>query len=130
MLDRIIFMVGDGFAAVPGARFDLVVSNPPYLDAAQRAMLPPELAHEPERALFATDAGLGMLRRIAREATDWLRPGGALALEHAPDQATAVAQALEAAGLGGLALHRDLSGNPRVTTARRPTGAESSALGD
>lgn len=130
MRDRIIFMAGDGFAAVPDARFDLVVSNPPYLDPAERASLAPELAHEPECALFAADAGLGMLRRIAREASDWLRPGGALALEHAPDQATAVAQALEVAGLAGLALHRDLSGNPRVTTARRPTGAESSALGD
>jgi release factor glutamine methyltransferase len=118
MLDRIRFVAGDGFAAVPDARFDLVVSNPPYLDPAARGALPPELAHEPECALFAAEAGLGMLRRIAREAAGWLRPGAALALEHAPDQAAALAEALEAGGLGSLALHRDLSGNPRVTTAR------------
>jgi len=128
MLDRITFAAGDAFAAVPGLRFDLIVSNPPYVDPAQRASLPPELAHEPECALFADDAGLGMLRRIARECAGWLQPGGVLALEHAADQAAAVAESLEAAGFTGLALHRDLSGNPRVTTARLP-GAGSAALG-
>jgi release factor glutamine methyltransferase len=118
MADRITFLAGDGFAAPAGARFDLVVSNPPYLDPAERDVLPPELAHEPECALFAADGGLGMLRRLAREAPGWLRPEGALALEHAPDQARPVEQALAAAGFSRLAVHRDLCGNPRVTTAR------------
>lgn len=119
MAGRIQFLAGDGFGPAPDLRFDLVVTNPPYLDPTQRAGLPPELAHEPELALFADDAGLAMLRRIATEVSDWLAPDGALALEHAPDQAEAVAQACGMAGLTRIALLRDLSGKPRVTTARR-----------
>lgn len=122
MAERIRFAAGDGFGAVDGARFDLVASNPPYLDPARRSELPPELAHEPERALFAAEAGLGMLRRIAREVSDFLRPGGALALEHAPDQVDDVADACRAGGLVEIASHRDLGGRVRVTTARRPPG--------
>jgi release factor glutamine methyltransferase len=119
MAGRIRFVTGDGFGAVPELRFDLVVSNPPYLDRERRSELPPELSHEPERALFAAEAGLGMLRRIALEAAERLLPGGALALEHAPEQAEAVAQACREGGLDAPVLHRDLGGRARVTTARR-----------
>ncbi|HVH20204.1 MAG TPA: peptide chain release factor N(5)-glutamine methyltransferase, partial [Myxococcota bacterium] len=118
MAERIRFLAGDGFEPVKGLRFDAIVSNPPYVDPAQRPALPPELAHEPELALFAPEAGLGMLRRIAGEAPDWLEAGGALILEHAPDQAEGVARACREAGLTDIALRRDLSGKPRVTSAR------------
>jgi len=119
MAERIRFAQGDGFAAVAGQRFDAVVSNPPYLDPAERSQLPPELSHEPQSALFADAGGLELLRRIASEAPSWLESGGALILEHAPDQAEAVARACSEAGLTEIALRRDLSGKPRVTTARR-----------
>jgi release factor glutamine methyltransferase len=118
MAERIRFLAGDGFEPVKGLRFDAVVSNPPYVDPAERRALPPELAHEPELALFADAAGLGMLRRIAAEAPDWLEAGGALILEHAPDQAEGVAGACREAGLTDVALRRDLGGRPRVTSAR------------
>ena len=119
MAERIAFVVGAGLAAVPGRRFALIASNPPYLDPRERASLPPELAHEPEVALFAGDGGLALLAELGRTAADWLSPEGALALEHAPDQAGAVAQACRDGGLTEVALHRDLAGRPRVTTARR-----------
>jgi release factor glutamine methyltransferase len=125
MAGRIEFLAGDGFEPVAGLRFELVVSNPPYLDPAQRAGLPPELAHEPELALYAGDGGLSLLRRISAQAADFLTPGGALALEHAADQAEAVARACEAGGLTQVALHRDLGGRSRVTTARRAPEAAS-----
>jgi release factor glutamine methyltransferase len=118
MAGRIRFAQGDGFAAVPGQRFDAVVSNPPYLDPAERSTLPPELSHEPDSALFAGAGGLQLLRRITSEAPDWLECGGALILEHTPDQAQAVARACSEAGLTEIGLRRDLSGKPRVTTAR------------
>jgi release factor glutamine methyltransferase len=118
MAERIRFLAGDGFEPVKGLRFHAVVSNPPYVDPAQRTALPPELEHEPELALFAVEAGLGMLRRVAAEAPDWLEAGGALILEHAPDQADAVARACREARFGEVALRRDLSGKPRVTSAR------------
>jgi release factor glutamine methyltransferase len=118
MAERIRFLAGDGFEPVKGLRFDAVVSNPPYVDPAQRSSLAPELAHEPELAVFAGESGLAMLRRIAAEAPGWLEAGGALILEHAPDQANAVAKACREAGFGEIALRRDLSGRPRVTSAR------------
>lgn len=118
MAERIRFLAGDAFEPVEGLRFDAVVSNPPYVDPAGRRELPPELAHEPELALFAGDAGLAMLRRIAAGAPERLEAGGALILEHAPDQADAVARACREAGFGAIAPRRDLSGKPRVTCAR------------
>jgi release factor glutamine methyltransferase len=118
MAERITFVAGAGLAALPGRRFDLIASNPPYLDRGERASLPPELAHEPELALFADDAGRALLRELACGAAGWLKPAGGLALEHAPDQAAAVAAACEAGGLEDVRLHRDLAGRPRVTTAR------------
>jgi release factor glutamine methyltransferase len=123
MAGRIRFAQGDGFAAVAGERFVAVVSNPPYLDPSERSQLPPELRHEPDTALFGGEGGLAMLRRIASEAPDWLEPGGALILEHTPDQAQAVARACAEAGFVEIGLRRDLSGKPRVTTARRAPGA-------
>jgi len=118
MAERIRFLAGDGFEPVKGLRFDAVVSNPPYVDPALRSTLAPELAHEPDMAVFAGESGLAMLRRIAAEAPGWLEAGGALILEHGPDQANAVAKACREAGFGEIALRRDLSGKPRVTSAR------------
>ncbi|HEX5064601.1 MAG TPA: peptide chain release factor N(5)-glutamine methyltransferase [Myxococcota bacterium] len=118
MAERIRFLAGDGFEPVKGLRFDAVVSNPPYVDPAERSTLAPELAHEPEQAVFAGESGLAMLRRIAAEAPGWLEAGGTLILEHGPDQANAVAKACREAGFGEIALRRDLSGRPRVTSAR------------
>jgi release factor glutamine methyltransferase len=118
MAERIRFLAGDGFEPVKGLRFDAVVSNPPYVDPAQRQALPPELAHEPELSLLAGEGGLGMLRRIAAQAPEWLEAGGALILEHAPDQVEGVTRACREAGFVEVALRRDLAGRARVTSAR------------
>jgi len=116
---RIRFLEGDGLDPVRGESFDLVVSNPPYVAERDRESLSPELAHEPERALFAGPDGLDLLNRWIDAASDVLVPGGGLALEHAPDQALAVRSRCAAAGLAEATTHRDLAGRDRVTTARR-----------
>ena len=113
---------------IPPRAQKVIASNPPYVDPAQRASLPPELAHEPEIALFAERRGLALLEEIAHGAAGWLAPGGSLALEHAPDQADAVAAACRAGGLTEVSHHRDLAGRPRVTTARRRHDADAPAL--
>lgn len=119
MAERIRLVEGDGFAAVAGEVFDLIVSNPPYVAESLRGELPPELAHEPEQALFAGPDGLDVLRPLARGAAAALAPGGGLALELAPEQASVVAGWCREAGLLDVRTLRDLAGRPRVVTARR-----------
>ncbi len=81
----------DLFAAVPGKRYDLILSNPPYVTAAAMAALPAEYRHEPVLALAAGEDGLDVVRRILREAADHLTPEGFIAIEvgHNRDQVEA-----------------------------------------
>jgi release factor glutamine methyltransferase len=109
---------------VKGESFDLVVSNPPYVAEDDRAALPPELAHEPDVALFAGRDGTGMLRRLAEGVGQVLAVGGWLALEHAPTQGAAVASYCRSAGLVQIATRRDLADRPRVTMGQRPADGE------
>jgi release factor glutamine methyltransferase len=124
LADRVRFVQGDAFAAVAGQRFDVVVSNPPYLAEAEASALAPELAHEPRGALFAGADGAALLRHIALEAPLFLKPGGLLALELAPAQADEVTQCLVRGGFEGPTLRRDLGGRPRVLSARCRAGGE------
>jgi release factor glutamine methyltransferase len=115
---RIEFAEGNLFGPVVGRRFELVVSNPPYLAESERSQLAPELAHEPEVALFAGPDGLAVLRELVAGATAFLASGGGFAVELAPDQAPTVAHWLREAGLGDVITHRDLAARPRVVSAR------------
>jgi len=117
---RIEFVEGSLFGPVLGRQFELVVSNPPYLAESERSRLAPELAHEPDIALFAGPDGLAVLRELAASCTDFLAPGGVFAVELAPEQAPIVAQWLSEAGLGDVVTHRDLAERARVVSARGP----------
>jgi ribosomal protein L3 glutamine methyltransferase len=79
--DRIALHRGDLFQPVTGQRYDLIISNPPYVDAGGMAKLPPEYRHEPRMALAAGDDGLDLVRRILAEAPSHLRKGGGLVCE-------------------------------------------------
>ena len=118
--DRIEFAEGSLYGPVLGRRFELVVSNPPYLAESERSQLAPELAHEPDVALFAGQDGLAILRELVEGCTAFLAPDGGFALELAPEQAPTVAQWLGEAGLGDVITHRDLAQRPRVVSARGP----------
>jgi release factor glutamine methyltransferase len=127
MGDRIRLIEGDLFAPVAGERFDLIVSNPPYLAEAERASLAPELAQEPDRALFAAAEGGEALRRLAEGAPERLNPNGALALELAPGLETRVAEWCRGAGLREVRTWRDLADRPRVVAGRLRSEAEAGA---
>ena len=116
--ERIRFLHGDLFEPVANERFDLIVSNPPYVARSDAASLPPELSHEPEMALFAGADGLDVIRRLVAGAGDHLSPGGWLLIEHSPEQVERVEQELERAGFAGLERRFDLARRPRVVMAR------------
>ena len=79
--DRVVPMQSDLYSAVPGMRYDLIVTNPPYVDAQDMADLPDEFHHEPELGLAAGEDGLDLVRTILREAPDHLTEQGVLICE-------------------------------------------------
>jgi len=79
--ERVELVQSDAFAALDGRRYDLVVSNPPYVNAESVAALPPEYRHEPELALGSGSDGLDFTRIILANAKRHLNPGGLLVVE-------------------------------------------------
>ncbi len=79
--DRITLHRGDLFKPLQGQRYDLIISNPPYVDAGGMAKLPPEFRHEPRMALAAGDDGLDLVHRILAEAPKYLTKSGGLVCE-------------------------------------------------
>ena len=112
--DRAQWARGDLFAPVEG-RFDVIVSNPPYIPREDIDGLMPEVADfEPRGALDGGDDGLDFYRRITSEASEYLEAGGRLFLEIGCDQARDVTALMEKAGFVHVATVRDLSGLDRV----------------
>lgn len=104
---------------LPEGELDLIVSNPPYLTAAEMQQLQPEVAREPAMALEAGADGLVFYRAIAEHYQKALRPGGALALEIGWQQREAVTALLAESGWVEIACKKDYGGNDRCITARR-----------
>jgi release factor glutamine methyltransferase len=118
--ERIEFRAGDLFAPWPEERFDLIVSNPPYIGLDEAPDLPANVRdYEPHAALFAGPEGLSILERIAREAVVGLNPGGFLLMEMGYRQSAAVRGLLEAAGWGDIVTFRDHLQHERVAQARK-----------
>lgn len=105
--------------SLPEGELDLIVSNPPYLTAAEMQQLQPEVAREPAMALEAGADGLVFYRAIAEHYQKALRPGGALALEIGWQQREAVTALLAENGWVEIACKKDYGGNDRCITARR-----------
>lgn len=111
---RCHFAQGSWFAPVQG-RFDLIVSNPPYIAADDMAGLSPEVRlYEPHLALTPGGDGLDAYRAIAAGVGAHLAPGGRVLLEIGPTQGDAVAQMLRGAGLDQVRVLPDLDGRDRV----------------
>ncbi len=110
----------DWFDAVEG-RFDLIVSNPPYLTADEFEQAAPELKeHEPRKALTDDADGLSAYRIIAAEAAGYLYEGGRVLVEIGWQQGAAVQKIFEGAAWGQVQVLPDLDGRPRVVAARNP----------
>lgn len=118
--ERCRFQRADWFGGLEG-RFDLIVSNPPYIAESEMAGLAPELAHEPRAALTDGGDGLSAYRAIAAGAGRHLTGQGRLLLEIGWRQGPDVLAILRAAGFEGLQILPDLDGRDRVVAAVRGT---------
>jgi release factor glutamine methyltransferase len=119
---RATFLAGNLFEPLPpklAGQFDLLVSNPPYVQRDQISSLPVEVSrHDPPEALDGGADGLTFYRALAAGLDRWLREDGAVAVEIGADQAEAVREILGRAGCHQIEVSKDYSGQPRVVTAR------------
>jgi release factor glutamine methyltransferase len=119
LITQTCFVQSNWFEQISGT-FDLIVSNPPYIDPADQHLQQGDVAYEPRSALVADDKGLADLLHIIRLAPDYLNADGWLLLEHGYDQAAAVCAALQQRGFVDVANRQDLGGNPRISGGRWP----------
>jgi release factor glutamine methyltransferase len=119
VLPRARFAACDFGSALDGG-YDLVVSNPPYIASGDLAGLPPEVRHDPRRALDGGADGFDCYRAIAAQAPRLLKHRGLLVAELGVGQAPAVAELFRAAGLVTSPARADLAGIPRALHARLP----------
>lgn len=112
------FVASDWYAALGEERFELIVSNPPYIAAADSHLGQGDLRFEPPSALASGADGLDAIRIIAAGAAAYLTPGGWLLFEHGYDQAERCRELLAADGFREIATADDLAGIPRVTFGR------------
>lgn len=103
----------DWFSALSRQRYDLIVSNPPYIDPQDSHLA--KLQFEPITALTAKEQGLADIRHIVQQAGQYLQPNGWLYLEHGYDQANAVRQLLQAANFTQVSSKRDYGANWRIS---------------
>ncbi len=112
------FFAGDWFAAVPDEdRFDLVLSNPPYIAADDHHLMQGDVRFEPRRALVAAEQGLADIAKIIAAARAKLTEGGWLIMEHGWQQADAVCALAREAGYAPVKTLLDMGGNPRALLA-------------
>src|SRR5574337_633838 len=117
-IDNVSFAAGDWLAPLAAQCFELIVSNPPYIEAADRHLARGDLRFEPTSALVSGDDGLDDIRRIIDGARAHLSPGGRLLFEHGWNQGAAARALLADAGYGGAFTARDLEQRDRVSGGR------------
>jgi release factor glutamine methyltransferase len=121
-IPNVEFVAGHWLEPLAERTFDLVVSNPPYVASDDPHLA--ALRYEPASALVAGADGLDAIREIAATAMAVLEPGGDLLVEHGAEQADSVAAILRNNGWTEYRAVNDLSGQPRVSIAQKPAGAE------
>jgi release factor glutamine methyltransferase len=119
-LRNLLFIRSHWFAELGGQLFDVIVSNPPYIEAADTHLAQGDLRFEPRSALASGEDGLDDIRVIVAEAPEHLNPNGWLLIEHGWNQGAAIRQLFRAAGFSEIATEQDLEQRDRVTLGRVP----------
>ncbi len=122
-LGNVRFIAGDWCKSLPAGRFDVILSNPPYVAERDPHLDSGDVRFDPRQALVAGPEGMDALRQIARCANDHLRRDGWLIVEHGYDQGGKVMQLLQAEGYSEVSTHNDGSGLGRVTMGRYGPGS-------
>lgn len=120
-LTNVQFLHSHWFSALSGQRYDLILSNPPYIAANDPHLQQGDVRFEPLSALVSGVDGLDDIREIIVQAPSYLTAAGWLLLEHGFDQAHAVRQLLGGAGFIDVYSRRDLSGHERISLGRLPS---------
>jgi release factor glutamine methyltransferase len=113
-LDNVHILQSDWFNNVQG-QFDIIVSNPPYIDAEDKHLKQGDVRFEPLSALVAKEQGLFDIRHISEQAAVYLKAAGVLLFEHGFEQALAVQKILQENGFIHIKTYKDYAGNDRVT---------------
>jgi release factor glutamine methyltransferase len=119
-IGNVVFAQGDWMAPLGDARFELIVSNPPYIEAGDAHLARGDLRFEPPTALASGNDGLDDIRRIVASAREHLLPGGWLLFEHGWNQGDAARALLDQAGYTDVFTAQDLEQRDRVSGARNP----------
>jgi len=109
----------DWFTAIPAQQFDVIVSNPPYIDPRDPHLDQGDVRFEPRSALIADNKGLADIELIVQQSWNYLREQGWLLLEHGYDQGQAVRDLLTSRGFIQVETRNDLGGNERVSLGRK-----------
>ncbi|UVJ44795.1 peptide chain release factor N(5)-glutamine methyltransferase [Pseudomonas sp. LS1212] len=117
-LENVTVLSSHWFSALEGKRFDLIISNPPYIAATDPHLVAGDVRFEPASALVAGDDGLDDLRTIIAQAPGHLETGGWLLLEHGYDQAAVVRELLARHDFEQIESRLDLSGHERISLGR------------
>ena len=119
-ITNVRLMLSDWFDALAGERFDLIVSNPPYIEQNDVHLTEGDVRFEPISALTSGADGLDDIRHIVADCLIYLKPQGWLLIEHGYNQADLVADLMAEAGLVSIQTIKDFGGNNRVTIAKNP----------
>ncbi len=119
-IESIKFLNSSWYSGLAEERFDLIVSNPPYIDPEDPHLSQGDVRFEPKQALIAADRGRADITEIAGQATDHLKPGGWIALEHGYDQGEFTRALLKSRGFSGLKTLKDLNRHERGTRGCYP----------
>lgn len=115
-ISNVQFFQGEWCHPLPHQAYDLIVSNPPYIDPGDPHLS--ALSYEPRMALVAAEKGLQAIKQIVDQSRKYLKKGGIFVIEHGYDQAEAVQALLQQAGYGEIASHQDYAQHARFATAK------------
>lgn len=115
---NIHFIQSNWFDAITPTQFDLVISNPPYIESNDPHLSQGDLRFEPNTALISADQGLRDIKTLCHQACHYLKPDGTLLIEHGFNQQTAVRAIFAGLKYQNITTHTDLSANPRVVTGQ------------